>query len=64
MPFANRTFDAAVIALVIFFVPEPAKGVAEMVRVTRPGGLVAAYAWDALGGGLPFEPIHVEMRWG
>ena len=49
-------------ALVIFFVPEPAKGVAEMVRVARPGGLVAAYAWDMLGGGFPGEPIHAEMR--
>lgn len=62
LPFADRTFDAAVMALVIFFVPEPAKGVAEMVRVTRPGGSISAYAWDALGGGLPFEPIQVEMR--
>ena len=62
LPFADRTFDAAVMALVIFFVPEPAKGVAEMVRVTRPGGSVSAYAWDALGGGLPNEPIQVEMR--
>ena len=62
LPFADRTFDAAVMALVIFFVPEPARGVAEMVRVTRPGGSVSAYAWDALGGGLPFEPIQVEMR--
>ena len=36
-------------ALVIFFVPEPAKGVAEMVRVVRPGGWVASYAWDVPG---------------
>jgi SAM-dependent methyltransferase len=49
-------------ALVIFFVPEPAKGVAEMVRVVRPGGTVAAYAWDVLGGGFPLEPLQVEMR--
>ena len=62
LPFADRSFDAAVMALVIFFVSEPAKGVAEMARVTRPGGSVSAYAWDALGGGLPFEPIQVEMR--
>lgn len=62
LPFADRSFDAAVMALVIFFVPEPARGVAEMVRVTRPGGMVSAYAWDALNGGLPFEPIQVEMR--
>jgi SAM-dependent methyltransferase len=46
---------------VIFFVPDPAKGVAEMVRVVRPGGVVAAYAWDNLGGGFPFAPIQEEM---
>lgn len=62
LPFAERKFDAAVMALVIFFVREPAKGVAEMVRVTRQGGTVSAYAWDVLGGGLPSEPILSEMR--
>ena len=30
--FPDKTFDAAVMALVIFFVPDPAKGVAEMAR--------------------------------
>jgi hypothetical protein len=49
-------------ALVIFFVPEPAKGVAEMVRVAAPGGTVAAYVWDFEGGGTPNEPITAEMR--
>jgi SAM-dependent methyltransferase len=62
LPFAGRMFDAAFMALVIFFVPEPAKGVAEMVRVVRPGGAVAAYAWDVLGGGFPLEPLQAEMR--
>jgi hypothetical protein len=47
---------------VIFFVADPAKGVAEMARVVRPGGLVSAYGWDALGGGFPFDPIWVEIR--
>ena len=46
--FEADRFDAAVMALVIFFVPEPSKEFAEMVRVVRPGGLVAAYAWDVL----------------
>jgi ubiquinone/menaquinone biosynthesis C-methylase UbiE len=62
LPFPENRFDAAVMALVIFFVPEPAKGVAEMARVVSPGGTVAAYAWDITGGGFPLEPIRTEMR--
>src|SRR5438270_1757074 len=62
LPFDRGRFDAAVMALVIFFVPDPAKGVAEMARVVRPGGLVAAYAWDIEGGGFPAEPMLAELR--
>jgi len=62
LPFPAKTFDAAVMALVLFFVPDPAKGVAEMIRVVRPGGKVAAYAWDILGGGFTLEPIRIEIR--
>jgi ubiquinone/menaquinone biosynthesis C-methylase UbiE len=40
LPFPDNSFDLAVMALVIFFVPDPAKGVAEMVRVVSPGGTV------------------------
>jgi SAM-dependent methyltransferase len=61
-PFPDDTFDAAVMPLVIFFVPDPARGVAEMARVTRPGGSVTAYAWDMLGGGFPYDALQVEMR--
>jgi ubiquinone/menaquinone biosynthesis C-methylase UbiE len=62
LPFPVDAFDAATMALVIYFVPDPAKGVAEMARVVRPGGIVAAYAWDMLGGGFSLEPIRIEMR--
>jgi SAM-dependent methyltransferase len=62
LPFDRDSFDVAVMPLVIFFVPEPARGVAEMVRVVRPGGLVAAYAWDMEGGGFPYELLHAEIR--
>jgi ubiquinone/menaquinone biosynthesis C-methylase UbiE len=62
LPFDADRFDAAAMALVIFFVPEPATSVAEMARVVRPGGLVAAYAWDMPGGGFPFDPVHRELR--
>jgi ubiquinone/menaquinone biosynthesis C-methylase UbiE len=57
LPFENGQCDAALMALVIFFAPDPARGVAEMVRVVGPGGMVTAYAWDMLGGGFPFDPI-------
>ena len=62
LPFAENSFDAATMALVIFFVPDPAKGVAEMARVVRPGGIIATYAWDLIGGGFPLDPIQDEMR--
>lgn len=61
LPFANCAFDAAVMALVIFFVTDPAKGVAEMARVVRPGGSVSAYAWDMLGGGFPYAALQEEL---
>jgi hypothetical protein len=55
-------FDAAVMPLVIFFVPDPAKGVAEMARVVCAGGTVTAYAWDMVGGGFPYGTLQDEMR--
>jgi len=61
LPFDRNRFDAAVMALVIRFVPDPAKGVAEMARVVRPGGTVAAYVWDSLGGASPTSPIQAEL---
>ena len=62
LPFGENSFDAAVMALVIFFVRDPTKGVAEMARVVRPGGTVATYVWDMMGGGHPLEPMHTEMH--
>jgi ubiquinone/menaquinone biosynthesis C-methylase UbiE len=62
LPFHEARFDAAVMALVIFFVPDPAKGVAEMARVVRSGGTVAAYVWDMTVGGHPLDLMHAEMN--
>lgn len=61
LPVADGASDAAVMALVLFFVPEPAVGVAEMCRAVRSGGVVAAYHWDILGGGFPLADIAAEM---
>jgi len=62
LPFPEDTFDVAVMPLVIFFVPDPVKGVAEMARVVCPEGAVAAYAWDMVGGGFPYDPLQAEIR--
>jgi len=62
LPFEDDSFDVAVMPLVIFFVPDPVKGVAEMVRVVSPGGIVAAYAWDLPGGGFPYQSLRDELE--
>ncbi len=61
LPFDAYRFDAAVMALVLFFVPDPVKGVAEMRRVVAPGGLVSAYLWDTFGEGGPTAPLQAEL---
>ena len=50
LPLPAAAVDVTVSALALNFVPEPAAAVAEFVRVTRPGGTVAAYVWDYAGG--------------
>ena len=62
LPFADNSFDVAIMALVIAFVPDPLKAAGEMKRIVRPGGCVATYMWDIPGGGLPGEPIHRAMH--
>ena len=62
LPFPDNSFDVAVMPLVLFFVPEPPRGVAEMARVVCPGGLVTAYSWDMIGGGFPYQALQAEMR--
>jgi SAM-dependent methyltransferase len=50
LPFGEAEFDHALSQLVFHFVQDPNASVAEMVRVTRPGGMVAACVWDMSGG--------------
>ncbi len=49
LPVSDAEFDAAVAGLVLNFVPEKERAVAEMRRAVRPGGSVAAYVWDYAG---------------
>jgi ubiquinone/menaquinone biosynthesis C-methylase UbiE len=46
LPFENDTFDVCRIETVLQHLPEPARATAEMVRVTRPGGRIAAFEFD------------------
>lgn len=52
LPFEEGRFDRAMAMLVLNFIPDSHRAAAEMVRVTRSGGIVAAAVWD-LRGGLP-----------
>jgi len=62
LPFADKSFDAASMALVIAFIPDPVKAAKEMARVVKPGGTVATYMWDFDGGGSPISPIAAAMK--
>lgn len=62
LPYADDSVDVATMALVIAFVPDPAKAVAEMARVVRPGGWVASYMWDLPGEGLPLRPVFTALK--
>ena len=46
LPLGTGSQDYVVSGLVLNFVADPARAVAEMRRVTRAGGTVAAYVWD------------------
>jgi len=49
LEFAAGSFGAAVSGLVLNFLPDVDQAVAELVRVTRPGGTIGAYVWDYAG---------------
>jgi len=49
LPFADRSFSAAFSQLVLSFVADPARAMAEAIRVVRPGGTIAACTWEGDG---------------
>lgn len=46
IPFDNDTFDIVLAQLVLHFISDPSLAAAEIRRVLRPGGRVAACVWD------------------
>jgi SAM-dependent methyltransferase len=49
LPVETGGFDAVVSGLALNFFPQPAQALAEIVRASKPGGLVAVYIWDYAG---------------
>jgi SAM-dependent methyltransferase len=63
LPFADGEFDAALAQLVVHFMKDPVRGLAEMARITRGGGVVAACVWDHTGGLTPLAPFWDAVHW-
>ena len=59
LPFPDDAFDAAIAQLVVHFMSDPVAGLAEMARVTRRDGVVAACVWDLSG---DHGPLNVFWR--
>ena len=57
LPFEDDSFDLALAQLVVHFMRDPAAGLREMARVTRPGGVMAASVWDHAGDRGPLTPL-------
>jgi SAM-dependent methyltransferase len=49
LPVGDKEFDAVVSGLVLNFVPDQPRALAEMRRAVRPDGKVAVYVWDYAG---------------
>ena len=62
LPFPNASFDVVASALVLNFIPERGRALAEMRRVARAGGAVAAYVWDFAEELSPSGPLRRAMR--
>ena len=62
LPFPNDVFDVALAQLVVHFMKDPVAGLAEMGRVTRRDGVVAACVWDHGGGQGPLRVFWHAAR--
>lgn len=62
LPYADDAFDLALAQLVVHFMKDAVAGLSEMVRVTRPGGVVAANVWDHAGGSGPLSMFWRAVR--
>lgn len=62
LPFADASFDVVAAALVLNFIAQRSQAMAEIRRVTRGGGIIAAYVWDFTEELSPSGPLRRAMR--
>jgi len=62
LPYPDGTFDVSLAQLVVHFMTDPVAGIAEMARVTRPGGRVATCVWDLAGGRGPLALFWIAAH--
>lgn len=62
LPFVDNSFDIIASALVLNFIPDRIRALAEMRRVARPAGIVAAYVWDFENELSPSGPFRSGIR--
>jgi SAM-dependent methyltransferase len=62
LPFPDLSFDAVLAQLVVHFMDDSVAGLAEMARVTRAQGVVAACVWDHAGGRGPLGTFWDAAR--
>lgn len=62
LPYEDGTFDLVLAQLVIHFMTDPVAGLAQLVRVAAPGGIVAASVLDFGGHRGPLSPFWRAAR--
>ena len=62
LPFSDGAFDIVVSALVINFIPDRPRALAEMRRVCNPGSVIAGYVWDFAAQRGPSSPIRFGLQ--
>src|SRR5919106_2755860 len=62
LPFADNEFEVCLAQLVVHFMTEPVTGIAQMARVTKPGGTIGACVWDHAGERGPLSLFWRAVR--
>lgn len=62
LPFRDGAFDAVTMAFMLFHLPEPSAGLAEVRRVLRPGGTLGVLTWGGENTSRAFLEWDAELE--